>query len=671
MPALPLRQSLAAGLLVAAPLVLSVALPGALLAQTVLTVSPQLCVWHAGDDPDWATPSLDESGWQPYTQWKLDPRQPHYWVRCHTDLSLLQTLEHPAIQVTLYAAYQVYLDGVLIGEAGNLQSGFFNMDAIRSFPVPATHLDAQPVTLALRISYRYSDFAYGSSRLRLPTPVPFFAAILAGESSLLRQRRADAVLNQIPAPFAGLVCFGLIGVLGFALLGQFLQDRSRRDLLMLSMSSVSVAAIYVHYFSASALLDSPIWANFGVFAAAAIVDNVSRTCFFFSVAGRRVSLLFWIVLGLALPRYALVVTGLFLPLDYALWLSDFLPRLATASAFATAALGVAPFVAFWPYRGIPRSKAPLVLLCMAWGAGMTLFFASQPAAGLAPMLGLAPGVLLRWHEAAIGIQAFVTASVLVALMGLLSRDQQRTARERAELAGEMASAREVQQYLIPETLPPTPDLAIQSVYQPAREVGGDFFQVLPDPRDGSTLIVVGDVAGKGLKAGMLAALIVGAVRTAFEFTSDPGRILALLNQRLVGRGLVTCMAIRIDRNGKVELANAGHLPPYINGKELPVDGALPLGALANASFPATHIQLREGESMLLVSDGVVEARNSSGVLFGFERTRQISNRSAEEIARAAQEYGQEDDITVLTLTRLAGAAKPVQDASSSPIPAQV
>jgi serine phosphatase RsbU (regulator of sigma subunit) len=212
------------------------------------------------------------------------------------------------------------------------------------------------------------------------------------------------------------------------------------------------------------------------------------------------------------------------------------------------------------------------------------------------------------------------------------------------------AAREIQQYLIPEKLPPTPGLCIQSIYQPSREVGGDFFQVLPDPRDGSTLIVIGDVAGKGLQAGMLAALIVGAIRTAFKFTSDPGRILALLNERLQGRGLVTCLAMRIDLDGNAELANAGQLPPYIDGKELALDGALPLGALPEISFPITRIQFSEGQSMLLVSDGVVEARNAAGELFGFERTAAISSKPAEEIAQAAQVFGQEDDITVITLS---------------------
>jgi serine phosphatase RsbU (regulator of sigma subunit) len=98
--------------------------------------------------------------------------------------------------------------------------------------------------------------------------------------------------------------------------------------------------------------------------------------------------------------------------------------------------------------------------------------------------------------------------------------------------------------------------------------------------------------------------------------------------------------MRIDGNGSAELANAGHLPPYINGRQMALDGALPLGALPDISLSATRLQLREGESMLLVSDGVVEARNSAGELFGFERTAAISTESAQNIAHAAQAFGQ-------------------------------
>lgn len=210
----------------------------------------------------------------------------------------------------------------------------------------------------------------------------------------------------------------------------------------------------------------------------------------------------------------------------------------------------------------------------------------------------------------------------------------------------------MQQYLIPEQLPATPGFAIESAYRPAHEVGGDFFQVLPQAADGCVLIVVGDVAGEGVEAGMLATLIVGAVRTAAAFTSDPERILALLNERLQGRGLVTCLALRIERDGDAALVNAGHPAPYRNGKELEMVGALPLGAVPRIGFPMTRFQLAAGDTLTLITEGVAEARNAQGKLFGFERTRAMSTRSADQIAKAAEVFEQEDDIAALTLTRV-------------------
>jgi serine phosphatase RsbU (regulator of sigma subunit) len=96
-------------------------------------------------------------------------------------------------------------------------------------------------------------------------------------------------------------------------------------------------------------------------------------------------------------------------------------------------------------------------------------------------------------------------------------------------------------------------------------VGGDFFQILPHPTNGSMLIVAGDVVGKGLQAGMLVALLVGAIRTSADFDPDPLVVLKVLNQRLWGRShaAATCLALRIAADGGAMLANAGHMPPYL------------------------------------------------------------------------------------------------------------
>jgi serine phosphatase RsbU (regulator of sigma subunit) len=97
------------------------------------------------------------------------------------------------------------------------------------------------------------------------------------------------------------------------------------------------------------------------------------------------------------------------------------------------------------------------------------------------------------------------------------------------------------------------------------------------------------------------------------------------------------------------VANAGHLAPYLGGREMALDGGLPLGIAAEAAYCETEVQLEPGDSLTFLSDGVVEARNRQGDLFGFERTRDISGNAVEDIAEAAQAFGQEDDITVLRL----------------------
>ena len=166
------------------------------------------------------------------------------------------------------------------------------------------------------------------------------------------------------------------------------------------------------------------------------------------------------------------------------------------------------------------------------------------------------------------------------------------------------------------------------------------------------LIVIGDVSGKGMPAAMTVSLLVGTVRTLAHYTQSPGEILAAMNQRMLGRtqgGFTTCLILRIDPGGAMTAANAGHLAPYLNGKEIPIENGLPLGLSAQSAYAESASVLAPNTQLTLLSDGVVEARNASGQLFGFDRTAAISTRTAEEIARAASTFGQEDDITVLTL----------------------
>lgn len=274
--------------------------------------------------------------------------------------------------------------------------------------------------------------------------------------------------------------------------------------------------------------------------------------------------------------------------------------------------------------------------------------------GLLPELG----VNYLWHPFGITVNTFDLANVLmtVAISLLLLRRFMLSIRRERQMAQDLKQAQEVQQVILPEARTVLLGLVIESEYRPAREVGGDFFQIIPDPTDSSVLVVAGDVAGKGLRAGMLVALLVGAIRTAAEIDSDPAAILAALNRRLLGRGdaRATCLAFRISRDGAAVLANAGHLPPYLNGTQMDIEGSLPLGIVVNLDCSMLQFQMSPTDRLLLLSDGVAEAIDEQGHLFGFDRVLELvrSEPSAQKIAEAAIAFGQEDDISVISVTRV-------------------
>ena len=233
------------------------------------------------------------------------------------------------------------------------------------------------------------------------------------------------------------------------------------------------------------------------------------------------------------------------------------------------------------------------------------------------------------------------------------------------LEQEMQSAREIQQVLIPETLPSLEGYAVTSAYHPALEVGGDFFQILSN-LDGSTIVALGDVSGKGLKAAMNVSMIVGILRALSDESSSPREILEGLNRCLTGRmqgGFTTALILRLDESGTVTIANAGHLPPFLNQTEVALDGSLPLGLVMVARYDEVTVNLHPGDQMSLYTDGLLEARNASGELYGFDRlyTLLSTRPTAQQATQAAVAFGQDDDITVLTLTRLAAG----QESSTS------
>ena len=249
-------------------------------------------------------------------------------------------------------------------------------------------------------------------------------------------------------------------------------------------------------------------------------------------------------------------------------------------------------------------------------------------------------------------------------------EQERIERERVE--HELRVARRIQQASLPKEVPNLESWEISPHYQPAREVGGDFYDVhlLSDGRVG---LVVGDATGKGVPAALVMATTSGMLRAVVQSLVPPGEVLARVNEALVAdippSTFVTCFYGVLDpENGRLVYANAGHDLPYLRRRggdceELRARG-MPLGLMPGMSYEEKQIVLDSGESVLFYSDGLVEAHDPKGEMFGFPRLRALvaehgEERSLEETlleelySFVGEGWEQEDDITLLTLRRSA------------------
>jgi hypothetical protein len=318
-------------------------------------------------------------------------------------------------------------------------------------------------------------------------------------------------------------------------------------------------------------------------------------------------------------------------------------------------LGLGVLLGVVAYLGFKRNKAEGGLA----GAAIMLAFAANFQHELR-LIHIGINTVVFGFRVSLGTISTILSLLIITIMLLIRFVRSQRLQEQWKL--EIEQARSIQQVLIPEKLPTIKGLRIRSEYHPAREVGGDFFQILPLGSDGSAIIVVGDVTGKGLQAGMLVALILGAIRSAIEQSTDPARILTIINDQLTERehASATCEILRISADGTVTLSHAGHPPPYLNGNEVEMEGALPLGMISGVDFPSQSLQLQPGDELTLMSDGVAEAQDSHGRLFGFDRVHQMMSEhaTAEDIAVAAQKFGQADDITVLQVQWM-GPSTPV------------
>ena len=245
---------------------------------------------------------------------------------------------------------------------------------------------------------------------------------------------------------------------------------------------------------------------------------------------------------------------------------------------------------------------------------------------------------------------FLTITIVFALaLRRFMKTQVQETRERDAVTRDLEQAQQLQQrVLVPEAVTSSA-FAVETEYHPAQTVGGDFFQTLTRA-DGSLLVVIGDVSGKGISASMLVAVLVGAIRSQAEHSFDPQAMLRTLNRRMLGRSgehFATCLAAEIAPDGTMRVANAGHLAPYLNGQEMELEGSLPLGFQGDAEYPEATVQLKRGDRLTFMTDGVVEATNAARELLGFARAQEMSHERAASIAQQARSFGQEDDITVV------------------------
>jgi serine phosphatase RsbU (regulator of sigma subunit)/anti-sigma regulatory factor (Ser/Thr protein kinase) len=257
-------------------------------------------------------------------------------------------------------------------------------------------------------------------------------------------------------------------------------------------------------------------------------------------------------------------------------------------------------------------------------------------------------------------------------VGQLVREQEAEAVTRERFEQELEVARLIQQNFLPKELPELPGWQIAAYYRPAREVGGDFYDVIPLP-DGRVGFVVGDVTDKGVPAALVMSATRSLLRASAQRLIEPGEVLERLNEQLCPdmpeKMFVTCLYGVLDPgNGHLRFANAGHDLPYVKTAQGVVElraRGMPLGLMPGMSYEEKETTLEPGDSVLLHSDGIVEAHDPQRDMFGFPRLKETvadapgGQQLIDRVLKDLEDFigpdaEQEDDITMVTLEHSAG-----------------
>jgi phosphoserine phosphatase RsbU/P len=596
--------------------------------------------FNTGDNAAWADPNFDDSQWpllrsdEAWGQQGYKDYGGFAWYRF--TVAVPEGSKNWSIYLgPMETGYQLFVDGRLAGSFGPILSSLNYAVSSRAFDLsPAATSSPRTFHIAIRAWHLpvWADYVPGG----------FWGSSYFGDSRLIAQRAATAKSLQ----WNGLVdeyTYAVLGTLvGLVVLVLFFIRREEREYLWFALLLVANAMdIGLDISRQLALIPLPVFDFIdGLVQSAALFAALA----FFSVVLRAPrSRTWWLVAALLLINPLQVflyvfnissvgIAGLLSALAVlpaTVWILVTLLKCALQRDRDALILLVPTLL----WQGFPFINS---ILLITWQLGWQRWAVQWEFPLLTKPFVLMPGPA-------------VGTIFIFALLLFLIRRFSLARQEETRLSSEFESARNIQSLLFPATPPATPGFAIESVYLPASEVGGDFFQIMP-ANDGSLLVVVGDVSGKGLKAAMTVGAIIGALRGCS--VRKPAEVLAHLNRVLHGQitGFVTGTAALIAANGNMTLANAGNLPPYRNGQELDVESGLPLGIAPDVCYSETTFQLNPSDRLTFVSDGVVEATNERRELFGFHRTQAISTQSATAIAEAAKQFGQNDDITVLTLT---------------------
>ncbi|KAA6457481.1 hypothetical protein DYQ86_21845 [Acidobacteria bacterium AB60] len=610
--------------------------------------------FHPGDSPvsngalAWAAPGFDDSGWALLRSDKSWSAQgyPHLdgfgWYRFEVRIPAGDHAASLLVAPTV-SSYEVYVDGKLAGSRGplpphTLPSTEFNFHL---FPLTAAAPHAErEVTVALRMWHApiWASYIGGG---------PLKAGHLAGDPALLGSEEEHHRLER-SVNFVDAYCFSIVSALvGVTILGLFLMRPAEREYLWFAVMLLSMAADNVLFVGQQlyAWFSEPVYDVAD--ATCTAITVCALLCFFARVLESSPR---------TLGRFVLALAALSPPASILYW-----PGWASPASSAAIQIALLLPAVLWILVTLVRAAirgdldARLLLLPTLLDVGF--YFADNLATVLA-QAGITDLPSMRVFEVDLSLPPFKLQAgyvfhlvFLLALLVYLIRRYSVARRKEERLAGEFEAARQVQLVLLPDHKDQCPGFHVESIYWPADQVGGDFFQQIADGEGGMT-IVIGDVSGKGLPAAMIVSVLVGAIRAELAHGADPAALLTSLNDRMMGRshgGFVTCLAAHLGGDGRLTVANAGHLPPYINGRENEAPGSLPLGLVSNARYDEYAIQLNAGDRLTFVSDGVVEAQSRRGELLGFERTRALAHLPAEAIATAARNHGQEDDITVVTV----------------------